>query len=89
MSSTANVIEKRIQLSADRAASLSHLAQEHQIREDRIVEKALDIFFSLTDLFAEQEGWSYLSERSLQNIWDNEKDAIYDDWRSLYDVPSE
>jgi prevent-host-death family protein len=30
--------------------------------------------------------WSSLSEESLQRVWDNPEDAVYDDWRTLYDV---
>ena len=92
MSSTApNVVEKRILLSVERAGRLSRLAQIRQIREDRIVEKALDILFSLTDLLDERvegRGWSFLSEAALHRVWDNEEDAIYDNWRELYDVPA-
>jgi hypothetical protein len=51
-----NVVEKRVWLSVEHAGRLSRLAQVHQIREDRIVEKALD--------------------------------AIYDNWRELYEVPA-
>jgi len=90
MSSTPTVVEKQIRLSAGRADRLSHLAQTHQIREDQIIERALDILFTLTDLFdehAERLGWSFLSEAALQRIWDNEEDALYDNWRDLYDLP--
>ena len=59
---------------------------------DRIVEKALDILFSLTDLLnerTERQGWLFLSEAALQRVWDNEEDAIYDNWRELYKVPAQ
>jgi hypothetical protein len=75
----------------EHADRLSHLAEMHQIREDDVIERALDILFTLTDLFdekTERAGWSYLSETALQRVWDNEQDAAYDDWRALYDVPS-
>lgn len=84
-------VEKCIWLSAERAERLHRLAQTRGIDEGQVVEKALDILFSLSELFggrAEREGWSFLSEDSLQRIWDNEKDAVYDDWRELYDVPA-
>lgn len=84
-------VEKRIWLSAESADRLSRLAQSQKISENQIIEKALAIFFSLTELFderAEQRGWSFLSEVSLQRIWDNEEDAIYDNWRELYGVPT-
>lgn len=84
-------VEKRIWLSAESADRLSRLAQSQKISENQIIEKALAIFFSLTELFderAEQRGWSFLSEASLQRIWDNEEDAIYDNWRELYGVPT-
>ncbi len=92
MSSTApDVIEKRILLSVERAGRLSRLAQIRQIHEDQIVEKALDILFSLTDLLderAEERGWSFLSESALHRVWDNEEDGVYDNWRELYAVPT-
>jgi predicted transcriptional regulator len=80
MSEMPTTVEKRIHLSTERADRLSHLAQSHQISEDRIIERALDILFSLTELFderAERQGWSFLSEPSLQRVWDNDEDAIY------------
>lgn len=91
MSTTSSVIEKHIQLSVERAERLNRLAQTHQIHEDRIVEKALDILFSLTDLLnerTERRGWSFLSETALQRVWDNEEDAVYDNWGELYEVPA-
>ena len=91
MSSTPTVVEKQIRLSAGRADRLSHLAEMHQIGEDQIIERALDILFSLTDLLddqSERRGWSFLSEAALQRVWDNPEDAAYDDWRTLYDVPA-
>jgi predicted transcriptional regulator len=91
MSGSPSVVEKQIRLSVERAERLSHLAEIHQTDEDQIVEKALDVLFALTDLFdegAERQGWSFLSEASLQRVWDNEEDAIYDNWRELYGVPA-
>jgi predicted transcriptional regulator len=90
MNST-SVVEKHIRLSAEHADRLSRLAQTHQTHEDQIVERALDILFTLTDLFdegVERRGWSFLSEAALQRVWDNEEDAVYDNWRELYDVPA-
>ena len=89
MNQTPTVVEKRIHLSAESADRLSHLAQARQISEDQIIEKALDILFSLTELLDEQverRGWSSLSENSLERVWDNDKDAVYDNWRVLYGV---
>lgn len=91
VSSVPTVIEKHIQLSSERADRLGRLAQAHQLREDQIIEKALDILFSLTDLLddrSEQQGWSFLSEDALQRVWDNEQDAAYDNWREIYQVPA-
>lgn len=90
MNST-SVVEKQIRLSAERADRLSQAAQIHQTHEDQIIERALDILFTLTDLFdegAERRRWSFLSEPALQRVWDNEEDAAYDNWRELYDVPA-
>ena len=91
MSETTKSVERRVRLSVERASHLSRFAQAHHVSEDQIIEKALDILFSLTDLLdpqAEQQGWSFLSEGSLQRIWDNDVDANYDNWRDLYGVPA-
>ena len=85
------IVEKRILLSPARAYQLSRLAQTKAVSEDKIVEKALDILFSVTDLLDEQterQGWSFVSENSLRRVWDNEQDAAYDNWRELYGVPA-
>ena len=45
----------------------------------------------LTDLLgehAEQQSWSFLSEAALHRVWDNEEDAVYDNWRELYEIPA-
>lgn len=91
MSEMLTVVEKHIRLSTERANRLSRLARTQGLSEDQIVEKALDILFSLTDLFderTERKGWSFLSEDSLRRIWDNEEDAPYNNWRELYGVPA-
>jgi hypothetical protein len=91
MSSTPTFVEKHIQLSAERADHLNRLAQIHQVDEDQIIEKALDILFTLTDLLSEdteRQGWSFLSDAALQRVWDNKADAAYYNWRSLYNVPA-
>ena len=92
MSSAPALVEKHIQLSTERADHLNRLAQIHQVDEDRTIEKAVDILFTLTDLLGEdreRQGWSVLSEATSHRVWDNEADAAYDNWRALYDVPAQ
>jgi len=89
MNETPTTVEKRVQLPIAQADRLHQLAQARQISEDQIVEKALDILFSLTDLLGphdEQAGWSALSEESLARVWVNDADAVYDNWKELYAV---
>ena len=91
MSEMLTVVEKHIRLPTERADRLSRLVRTQGLSEDQIAEKALDILFSLADLFderTERKGWSLLLEDSLQRIWDNEEDAAYDAWRELYGVYS-
>ncbi len=81
MSEYATTVEKCFRISIDHANNLKRLAQTKTLNEDQIIEKALDILFSLTDLLdtqAERQGWSYLSEASLKRIWDNDDDAAFD-----------
>lgn len=82
-------IGKVIHLSVDRAERLAQLAHERGSTEDALIEKALDILFSLTGEGQEEEerrAWQALSVKSLDRIWDNEADAVYDNWRALYDT---
>jgi hypothetical protein len=91
MSDEDAVVEKNIHISADRASYLSRLAQVKALSEDHLIEKALDIMFSLADLLdsqVERQGWYVLSEASLQRVWDNTEDAAYDNWRELYALPT-
>lgn len=34
----------------------------------------------------DEEDWQALSLSAFEKDWDNEEDAIYDDWRTLYGV---
>lgn len=91
MEAFAPVIEKRIHLSSTSAIRLQQLAQTRALSEEQIIEKALSILFSLSEIFdehSERRGWSFLSEDSLARVWDNEEDAIYDNWREYYGVPA-
>ena len=91
MSDMSTSVEKSIRLSAECAGRLERLAQAHHTSEAQVIEKALDILFKLTDLFdesAERRGWSFLSESSLQRVWDNDEDAVYGNWKDLYGIPS-
>ncbi|MBM3127648.1 MAG: hypothetical protein FJ009_03330 [Chloroflexi bacterium] len=91
MSTLPLTVEKRFAISSDRMDRLNQFAIGHGISEDRVVEKALDILFSLTELLdenAERRGFALLSENALRQVWDNDADAAYDNWRELYAVPA-
>ena len=77
-------------LSVDHLARLQNLAERRQISESQIIERALDVFLSLADVFSDnldRQAWYQLSQQSLMRLWDNDADAVYDQWRELYDVP--
>lgn len=87
MDGISTTVDKHIRLSAEQAERLNRLTRTHRVSEDQIVAKALDILFSLTEILdgqAERQGWSALSEHALRRVWDNDKDAAYDDWQELY-----
>ena len=87
MNAGSPTVEKRIHLSQEHADRLGRLAQSKALTEDQIIERALGILFNLAELFdeqAERQGWSFLSQSSLQRVWDNEEDAVYDNWKELY-----
>jgi hypothetical protein len=39
------------------------------------------------DDLPDQWGWLLLSEAALQRVWDNDEDAIHDNWKELYSLP--
>ncbi len=91
MDDSTTIIEKSIQLSADRVERLHHLAQTRQVSEDQLIAQALDVYFSLSEGSTtpkDKEDWSLVSEEALGRIWDNEADDAYDDWKGLYGSPA-
>lgn len=83
-------VETRVSLPEDQIRRLREAARAQAVSEDQLVERALNILFSLTDDVAsdrERAGWPSLSEGSLARVWDNEDDASYDDWQELYGAP--
>jgi hypothetical protein len=54
MSEMLATVEKRIWLSTERADRLGRLARSQEISENQLVVKALDILFSLAELFDER-----------------------------------
>lgn len=91
MADTPAIVEKQVNLSASQAERLRLLAQAHQMSEDEVIARALEVFFGLaqvSDDSLEGTDWALLSEESLRRIWDNDQDAVYDNWRELYDVPT-
>jgi hypothetical protein len=39
------------------------------------------------DALAQEQDWAAAAEQSFAKDWDNEDDAIYDNWREYYHVP--
>ena len=79
-------VERVAILSEERARRLTKIAQEAGVTEDALIEKALDLLFSHSAR-EERAAWAALSQTALQRVWDNDADAVYDDWRTLYGVP--
>ena len=79
-----------IRVAPDRVTRLSHLAEAQHLSPDQLIEKALDLLFTMAEIFddaAERRAWQRLSEAALYRFWNNEQDAVYDNWRELYGVP--
>lgn len=77
-------------LTPERSVRLQQMADSRRATENEVVEKALDLYFSLADFFdgdTERQDWYRLSEAALSRVWDNEQDATHDNWRELYGVP--
>ena len=54
-------------------------------RATRVRRSDLDRMAEPRDL-PEDLAWTKLSEASFAEDWDNEKDAVYDNWREIYGV---
>jgi hypothetical protein len=83
-------VHKVVQLSEERARRLEQLASASGSTEDALIEKALDIYFSLNEpdgVEDERHVWRQLGLRALERVWENDADAAYDNWRKLYGVP--
>jgi hypothetical protein len=83
-------VDKVVHLSTSRAERLAQLAHERSTTEDALVAEALDLLFGLTDEGSAEEErrvWQTLNMKSLERVWDNDADAVYDNWRELYGVP--
>jgi hypothetical protein len=82
MNEMQTTVERHFQLSPERARRLDSLARTRGVGESQIVENALDILFSLADLFdprTEWQGWSFFSEATAQHIWGHEMTTAYAD----------
>lgn len=82
-------VSREFQLPADQVERLSDMAAARMMSESQVLERALDVFFGLADVFGDdldRPAFYRLSEPSLMRVWDNDQDAVYDDWRNLYDV---
>lgn len=86
----AQSIKREFLLPVDQVKRLQSLAESRHISESRVVEKALDAFFSLADVFdqdTDRQVWYRLSEPALLRVWENDPDSAYDNWRELYVAP--
>jgi len=91
MSAKVSGIAQTVHLPRGHAARLRAFARARLLSEDQVVVKALDILFSLADEIppaGERLAIAAVSEESLARVWDNDRDAAYDNWRELYDVSS-
>jgi hypothetical protein len=85
-----STVHRTVRLSEDRARRLGELAAARGTTEDALIERALDLLFDLGEgLDAEDERrvWSALGSEAMTRVWDNDADAVYDDWKQLYGVP--
>lgn len=46
----------------------------------------VDVAIQATAQISDEEAWKRLGMERLEQEWDNDRDAIYDDWRRLYGV---
>jgi len=63
-----------------------------RIELDRPIDLAdgtpVDIAIQTTADVGDDENWKSIGMERLEQEWDNDRDAIYDDWRRLYGLPN-
>jgi hypothetical protein len=81
-------INKTLRLSEQAAEQLRLLAAQTGVSEDALLEGAIEILFALLseDEQTLSESWQKLGSIALQDVWSNEVDQIYDNWKELYHV---
>ncbi|MBI1879170.1 MAG: hypothetical protein HYR94_13280 [Chloroflexi bacterium] len=68
-----------------RISDLFRLAQQFSA-EERLVLAKLLLDSLVANEARDESDWLKLSLASFETDWDNPDDAIYDDWRELYDL---
>jgi hypothetical protein len=79
-----------LELPEDIYVPLQVQATAHGLEPAAWVEKLLAFWIhagEMNDEKALEQEWQALSLAAFERDWDNEEDAIYDNWRTLYGIP--
>jgi len=76
MAEQAGPAEKRIRLSREHASRLSAMAQMHGITEDAVVERALDVWFTVVDFLIGSEGAGQAKVQQQGILTEREREAL-------------
>ncbi len=76
------LVDRVVHLSEDQVRKPEQVAQERGTTTDEVIEKALDLLFDHTTE-QERKARAALSSPAFGQVWDNEADAAYDDWKTL------
>lgn len=68
------------------AERLTKRAQQLNDAQAEKVLAFLEFVLAQARLDEERQDWHMASEEAFARVWDNERDAIYDNWRELYGV---
>jgi hypothetical protein len=86
-----DTIDRTVRLSPERAQRLAALAAQKGVPEEALILDAVDLLLRLgpseTDE-QEREAWIELGADAMYRVWDNEDDAVYDNWREIYGIQS-
>ncbi len=82
------VMETTVNTTPQRVVEIFNGARQLPIMERLALAKLLleSILVSET---SDETDWTALSLASFQQDWDNAEDAVYDNWRGLYSVPTQ
>ncbi len=84
---TKSSMKVQVTLAENEADRLNQLSKRRGVSASDLIAKVIQDFIN-DEMKDEVRDWSAMSLAAFEKDWDNDEDAIYDNWRELYEVQS-